>query len=70
MDANADGNADGNAHTCAEHFDADGNYHAILDGHAVTIPYSAIADDGGRCSLHAHGAAGPTARGSDGGAGG
>ena len=28
-----------------EYFDADGNYHAVLDGHAVTIPYSAIVCD-------------------------
>ena len=32
-------------HTHAEWFDSDGNYHAVLDGHAVTIPRDAITGD-------------------------
>ena len=32
-------------HTHAEWFDSDGNYHAVLDGHAVTITGDAITGD-------------------------
>ena len=60
---------DSNAHTYTERFDANGDYHAVLDGHAVTIPCSAIitdSDDDAILDLDAAPADERAAAGSDG----